>query len=261
MAQGWIATNPLVNIGSGNNWTRQGAPDRIAAPTGIGEYSSSYSINNRYTGDSVNPATVNWPGVTVIVRLTARPINANEFPSVLSWVGVGEFYGGYMLSLERSVDSRYVVYWRAGDSTAHLTPLVYNTIPPSDEYLPGDNLTIVAGFDKATSWIVVNRNGSLSSNSAAHAFGWRNLSALHSVLGYFRSTNRTTPHAVSMAAAIPRDLRDQATDLAINPWQLFQPRRIWVPQSAISGLPTLSASTYKPGTLTASGWTPRITAS
>jgi hypothetical protein len=41
---------------------------------------------------------------------------------------------------------------------------------------------------------------------------------------------------------------------------LFEPRRIWVPQSAASGLPTLSLSTYKPGTLTASGWTPRITA-
>lgn len=28
-----------------------------------------------------------------------------------------------------------------------------------------------------------------------------------------------------------------------------------------AGLPTLSLSTYKPGTLTATGWTPRITAS
>jgi hypothetical protein len=49
-------------------------------------------------------------------------------------------------------------------------------------------------------------------------------------------------------------------ELSRNPWQLFEPRRIWVPQAAAAGLPTLSASTYKPGTLTSTGWTPRITA-
>ena len=51
----------------------------------------------------------------------------------------------------------------------------------------------------------------------------------------------------------------QAVTLSDWNW-LFEPRRIWVPQTAASGLPTLSLSTYKPGTLTASGWTPRITA-
>lgn len=51
-----------------------------------------------------------------------------------------------------------------------------------------------------------------------------------------------------------------AIEKSHNLWQLFEPRRIWVPQSAASGLPTLSLSTYKPSTLTSSGWTPRITA-
>lgn len=45
------------------------------------------------------------------------------------------------------------------------------------------------------------------------------------------------------------------------PWNLFEPRRVLVPETVASSLPTLSASTYKPGTLTSSGWTPRITAS
>ena len=49
-------------------------------------------------------------------------------------------------------------------------------------------------------------------------------------------------------------------DLSANPWQLFAPRRIWVPQTAISGLPTLSLPTYTPGSLTASGFRPRVTA-
>lgn len=46
-----------------------------------------------------------------------------------------------------------------------------------------------------------------------------------------------------------------------NPWQLFAPRRIWVPQAAITGPPTLSLPTYTPGSLTATGFRPRVTAS
>ncbi len=50
--------------------------------------------------------------------------------------------------------------------------------------------------------------------------------------------------------------------LSANPWQLFAPaeRRIWVP-SAGGSLPTLSAATYMPGSLTSSGFRPRVTAS
>ena len=49
--------------------------------------------------------------------------------------------------------------------------------------------------------------------------------------------------------------------LGTNPWQVFlgQSRRIWTPTSS-AGIPTLSASTFKPATLTSTGWTPRITA-
>ena len=48
--------------------------------------------------------------------------------------------------------------------------------------------------------------------------------------------------------------------LAANPWQVFlgQSRRIWTPTA--TGIPTLSASTFKPATLTSTGWTPRVTA-
>lgn len=38
-------------------------------------------------------------------------------------------------------------------------------------------------------------------------------------------------------------------------------RALVLPTFAAVGLPTLSLSTYKPGTLTSSGWTPRVTAS
>lgn len=45
-------------------------------------------------------------------------------------------------------------------------------------------------------------------------------------------------------------------------YALFEPSEplVWAPFAG-GGLPTLTSSTYKPGTLTTSGWTPRITAS
>ena len=52
----------------------------------------------------------------------------------------------------------------------------------------------------------------------------------------------------------------EAQSIVENPWQLFAPRRIWVPQAAITGLPTLSLPTYTPGSLTATGFRPRVTA-
>jgi hypothetical protein len=49
--------------------------------------------------------------------------------------------------------------------------------------------------------------------------------------------------------------------LAQNPWQLFAPRRIFIPYAAAAGgLPTLSAATYVPGSLTSTGFRPRVTA-
>lgn len=67
--------------------------------------------------------------------------------------------------------------------------------------------------------------------------------------------------AIFLAAAWARVLSDdEMIALYENPWQLFAPRRIWVPQAAIAGLPTLSLPTYTPGSLTATGFRPRVTA-
>lgn len=67
---------------------------------------------------------------------------------------------------------------------------------------------------------------------------------------------RPCPALVAVSRTPNVDLREYQG----NPWALFAQRRIFVPTTAPSGLPTLSASTYKAGTLTSSGWTPQITA-
>jgi hypothetical protein len=47
-----------------------------------------------------------------------------------------------------------------------------------------------------------------------------------------------------------------------NPWQLFQPRRVYIPTATAGAtVPTLSASTYVTGSLTSTGWRPQVTAS
>ena len=53
----------------------------------------------------------------------------------------------------------------------------------------------------------------------------------------------------------------EARMLADNPWQLFAPQQIIIPTPAAAVVPTLSASTYVPGSMTSTGWRPQITAS
>src|SRR5574337_841798 len=68
---------------------------------------------------------------------------------------------------------------------------------------------------------------------------------------------------IGLAATWVRALhRAEALVLSRRPGQLFAPRRLWLPASAAGGsLPTLSAATYMPGSLTSSGFRPRVTAS
>lgn len=47
-----------------------------------------------------------------------------------------------------------------------------------------------------------------------------------------------------------------AAEAALDPWQLFQPRQIWIPSSAASALPTLSNPTAI--NITASSFQPRV---
>lgn len=237
----WLPQAPLSDGGNRYTkiWTQQGALAIDASASGVGRYSSSYTTNNRLTGVTANPATESWPGVTVVACITARAISSGQFPSIAAWMPVGELFGGFNLSLERdgNAPTPTMIYWRAGNSTTQLTPTTYGTVPASDQYSTGDAITIVAGWDGATIWMVVNRNGVITSTSNAHAPGWRNASSLFSLLGYERpaASYRTTPHLVHGVVVLPRSLRSGAEEIARNPWQLFAPRSIWVPVSVSAG--------------------------
>lgn len=62
--------------------------------------------------------------------------------------------------------------------------------------------------------------------------------------------------------ATGNDLRtDRLALVGSDPWAIFKPRRTWAPQAEVVALPTLSLPTYVPGSLTATGFRPRVTAS
>lgn len=82
------------------------------------------------------------------------------------------------------------------------------------------------------------------------------------------STNAVTINGGSLAGIAAFAFWDRSlsaleiTAWMRNPWQLFQPSRIYIPTAAAAGgVPTLSASTYVTGSLTSTGWRPQITAS
>lgn len=52
-----------------------------------------------------------------------------------------------------------------------------------------------------------------------------------------------------------------AEKLSVRPWELFAPERLFFPASSGVTMPTLSAATYMPGSLTSTGFRPRVTAS
>lgn len=70
----------------------------------------------------------------------------------------------------------------------------------------------------------------------------------------------STASAHMLTAILSREWLPMRTELTVNPWQIFAPRRAWVPQAAAGGLPALSLATYVPGSLTATGFRPRVTA-
>jgi hypothetical protein len=66
---------------------------------------------------------------------------------------------------------------------------------------------------------------------------------------------------IALSAVIPASLSiADAISVSANPWRLFADHRIVVPVTAIaSSLPTLSAATFVPGSLTSTGFRPRVT--
>ena len=249
MAWSWLGSTRIQNAGQyGGHWTQVGAPAAEPTAQGIAQYSPAYATENRYTGATLNPSTLDWPGVTVVSTFIPVAHSTGEFPGIASCIEIGNFFNGFILSSEYT-SSTLKVAWRTTSSTALLSSTITAGVPT----------VAVATWDKATQRLLVFQNGVLlSDTSSANAVAWPNVSALMSVLGFVRSgASRMTPFRVSSVAVLPRALtQDRRYEIARQPWQLFAPRSIWVPVSDAGGSVTgTSATTNANDTSSASGTT------
>lgn len=228
---------------AGGVWTPEGTPVAGVSPFGRTTSAPSYATAGRWLAPQIPAGGMStWPGITVVVALRAADLADGDYPAAVSIlpVGAGQYYGCVNLTVERpGVRS---IYWRVGDSPTNLTPTVYGSVPGADEWTPGDELVIVARWDKLTSRIAVRRNGAVRSNSAGHSYDWQSVAQEVAVGGYFRSGYRMSEHQIALAAIVLRDVgADAEAELLGNPWGLFAPRRIRGPVSAAGGLPDITA--------------------
>lgn len=235
MTCGWVGSQPDLLIGSlGGQWTRNGSPIIGPSRAGLASRAASYGTAAYYTGPSISGTSLAWPGITVVAVLPAFVDIGANFPAALCIAPSEDYYGIANLSFQ--VSGYNSVFWRAGNSANYLTATAYNNTALANEWAAGDDLVIVARWDKTTSKLAVSRNGVITRNSAGHAYGWRTGAHLLSVGGHTRSGNRMLVSPLAMAAVLPRDVGDQAeNELLNNPWQLFEGQRIWVPVSAGGG--------------------------
>lgn len=233
-------------IGSGSNGVRawSGSPAQQGTRDGIATAASSYTVWQYWIGDTIDGATLDWGGITVVVVIPEMvDLSPAQYPGAVTIMPYGEFYGVGALTIPH-VDSpdRRDIGWRAGDSTASLTPTNYGAgvTSSSDQWAAGDRLVIVGRWDKSTTSLAVLRNDTITRNSSAHAFGWRTGSHLVNVGGYYRTGHRSLTSPIALAAILPRDVGEGAeAELLENPWALFESRRIFVPAMA-SGAPAFN---------------------
>ena len=222
---------------AGGVWTPEGTPVAGVSPFGRTTSAPSYATAGRWLAPQIPAGGMStWPGITVVVALRAADLADGDYPAAVSIlpVGAGQYYGCVNLTVERpGVRS---IYWRVGDSPTNLTPTVYGSVPGADEWTPGDELVIVARWDKLTSRIAVRRNGAVRRNSAGHSYGWQSVAQEVAVGGYVRSGYRMSEHQIALAAIVQRDVgADAEAELLGNPWALFAPRRILVPTYSAPG--------------------------
>ena len=108
-------------------------------------------------------------------------------------------------------------------------------------------------------------NGALFSSASGTVSGALSYSAgRRIVVGEdYRLASRNCNRHIYCVAVWGRYLPDSDIQkLVRDPWQLFAPQQIIIPTpAAAAAVPTLSASTYVPGSMTSTGWRPQITAS
>jgi hypothetical protein len=157
--------------------------------------------------------------------------------------------------------SNRLQYWQRADNSGSISA------GPRDSgvavFSAGETLSVSLSVSTPTALLRGFKNGALieapSTNIAANSWTVNRIGI--GVL-YAAGNFSLGAYGSSLLLFFNRELSDsEQASLAANPWQLFAARvqRIWSPAAA--AIPTLSAATFLPGSITASGFRPRVTAS
>lgn len=246
----WLGSNPTLNLGSGPNYVPQsGAAVLSPVENGVGMRGTAYEQKGWVNSRTANPATENWAGVTLVLEVFFTNIGGAA-PGLLSFVPVGEFYGGWNLTAESSGGKRFF-FSRFGNNASglSLTSSMWGVEPAQSEWNVGDRWRLVFAYSPSSASVrlhgrkwnepkILNARGSASG-------GWRNMAALNNIGGYERSGFRASTYPITCAAIFPYALEDAGADALLdNPFQLFRadPIRIYsFPSGPI--IPSLSGLT------------------
>ena len=232
---------PGVPVGVGA-WGLQGTRTVSVAGQGFGSAATAQNATGYYTGPTLDGAALTWPGFTVVAALRVPASLTDDIGHPIAAIcPTTSYYGVCGLILAAAAGSYRQVFFRAGDNTSFLTLAGYGAYLGTYGFQFGDDLVVVASFNKTRMRLQVRnvRTGTIAQASATHAYGWRAGTHKTNIGGYDYNSGQMGTGPLSMCTILPRDVGDAAQlELVRNPWLLFAPieRRIRVPSAALPHL-------------------------
>jgi len=237
-------------------WTPRG---RLAATTAT--TTETVSAAGRAIKGDASSRVLNWviPGVlstSVLVQAAVFTVTSNGANKTAAGLGDNALVSGGLYAGVGQYTSGRISSWSRGGQASSDGPIDGPTAAAGLVYC-------VIRIDRSVTDHVMFVNGvryssvANTSNFPANYGNWSIQSCVRATTPIYASDD-----PVSLAWYANKDPGDSwAQDWSLNPWKLFAPlpRRIWVPAAAASGLPTLSLSTFVPGSLATTGWRPQVT--
>lgn len=223
----YLPTTCYYNLADNSRFTYLGGRSPVFgySAQGAGMRSPSYSIistNTGLLGKTINPASVNWPGITVIGVGVINTKNAQYNTVATLNSGTMGADGGWSL-FARTYNGRTLVFY-AGNSANAIALAGYQT----ENFLTlpintTQSFVAIGRWNKNT--IHLNAQLSVSgyfSVSNSHVYDWANAS-LTEKIGYY-ANNRSNDEFINCVVVLPYFIGDAETlELINNPWQLFAP--------------------------------------
>ena len=269
-------TKPEIPVPFGNN-----------RPSGLHLYYPLQNVWYSAASNTIAPPVAGQQPVSTIYGIAAG-VNADSGTAFVNGFAGLPIYGVFSVVNIRnnaiiststgkqlwSIDSSKL-YCNIGSWTGYLTneTIAIGSADASNDQRQGITSTIGLGV-KIISWLwngsnyIGYINGIYDASLTKGSGNWVPLKTATTgsiTLGILNSSGQ--PAIDVLATAVTTNaLPGLTTQLVMSDvrflWSMLKPRRIYIPTpAAAAAVPTLSASTYVPGSMTSTGWRPQITAS